>query len=81
MSKDEDYEDYRKRMQISYSFDNFDWNQFVQPKSKDYDMQKALTELELAAMDLLEHDVEKSQNQQAREMLAKIGITCDDKAN
>lgn len=78
---DEDYEDWKRRMKLTYTFDNFDWNQFVQPKSKDYSMQQALTELELAAMDLLEHDVEKSQNQQAREMLAKIGITCDDKAD
>lgn len=78
---DEDYEDWKRRMKLTYTFDHFDWNQFVQPKSKDYDMQKALTELELAAMDLLEHDVEKSQNQQAREMLAKIGIACDDKAD
>lgn len=78
---DEDYEDWKRRMKLTYTFDQVDWNQFVQPKSKDYDMQHALTELELAAMDLLEHDVEKSQNQQAREMLAKIGIICDDKAD
>lgn len=73
MNKDEDFEMWKQRLwQISYSLNNIEWQQFVKPKTN------PRTELELTAMDILEQDVEASGNKQAQDMLAAIGIKCND---
>jgi len=79
MDKDEEFEKWRLSVSKQIKWDNI-W--FV-PKETDEERaiefaQKMITDLELMSMDMLEHEVTKSKNAQAKEMLAAIGIKCND---
>ena len=79
MDKDEEFEKWRLSVSKQIKWDNI-W--FV-PKETDEERaiefaQKMITDLELMSMDMLEHEVTESKHTQAKEMLAAIGIKCDD---
>lgn len=79
MDKDEEFEKWRLSVSKQIKWDNI-W--FV-PKKDDEQLaieaaQALITDLELMSMDMLEYNVEVSENKQAKEMLVAIGIKCDD---
>jgi len=79
MDKDEEFEKWRLSVSKQIKWDNI-W--FV-PKETDEQLaieaaQALITDLELMSMDMLEYNVEVSENKQAKEMLTAIGIKCDD---
>ena len=79
MDKDEEFEKWRLSFSKQIKWDNI-W--FV-PKEDDEKVaiqaaQALVTDLELMSMDMLEYNVEASENKQAKEMLTAIGIKCDD---
>ena len=79
MDKDEEFEKWRLSVSKQIKWDNI-W--FV-PKKDDEQLaieaaQALITDLELMSMDMLEYNVEVSENKQAKEMLTAIGIKCDD---
>ena len=79
MDKDEEFERWRLSLSKQIKWDNI-W--FV-PKKDDEQLaieaaQALVTDLELMSMDMLEYNVEVSENKQAKEMLTAIGIKCDD---
>lgn len=79
MDKDEEFEKWRLSVSKQIKWDNI-W--FV-PKEDDEKVaiqaaQALVTDLELMSMDMLEYNVEASENKQAKEMLTAIGIKCDD---
>ena len=79
MDKEEEFEKWRLSFSKQIKWDNI-W--FV-PKEDDEKVaiqaaQALVTDLELMSMDMLEYNVEASENKQAKEMLAAIGIKCND---
>jgi len=79
MDKDEEFEKWRLSVSKQIKWDNI-W--FI-PKKDDEQIaieaaQALVTDLELMSMDMLEYNVEVSENKQAKEMLTAIGIKCDD---
>ena len=79
MDKDEEFEKWRLSVSKQIKWDNI-W--FV-PKKDDEQLaieaaQALVTDLELMSMDMLEYNVEASENKQAKEMLTAIGIKCND---
>lgn len=79
MDKDEEFEKWQLSVSKQIKWDNI-W--FV-PKKDDEKLaieaaQTLITDLELMSMDMLEYNVEASENKQAKEMLTAIGIKCDD---
>lgn len=82
MNKDEEFEKWRMSFSKQIKWENF-WFNAPAPTDEEHDRalafaQGLITDLELMTMDMLEHDVEESKNAQAQEMLAKIGIKCND---
>jgi len=85
MSKEEDFEKWRMGFSKQFKWDQLGFTPY-EPTEEEHDRalayaQSIITDLELMSMDMLEHEVTESKNTQAREMLAAIGIKCDDKTD
>lgn len=79
MDKDEEFEKWRMDFSKNFKWENI----WFTPKKSDEDRaieaaQALITDLELMSMDMLEYNVEVSENKQAKEMLTAIGIKCND---
>ncbi len=80
--KDEEFEKWRMSFSKQFKWDRMGHTPY-EPTDEEHDraLEFALglvTDLELMSMDMLEHEVVASKNEQAREMLAAIGIKCND---